>query len=503
MKASQVSLFVIALGIVLGSNAYADSRVKSKYTTGGQSTETTVYTKDSRQRFDAGPGIAMINQCDVQRSIQLFEQRKSYMVFPAGDQSTLAGTPAPAPSTGGVVTYSVNITDTGERKTIFGYPARHMKSVSTKDAGPNTCNPGRETLEFDGWYIDYEPDVPMCLANMNKIQAPPSQPRCNDEVKVNQTGDGKLGYPLSYTLKTTKEDGSSTVMEMQVTDFSTATLDNSLFEIPSGYSELKSTADFSAALGAHLNADVAAATVPAGPKPSGNVRVGVAEPTSQSSASIGPARNQLVAALAALHVDAVPLEGQSANEIEESAKKYDADYILYADVAEAKKSSGGLGKFGNALNKASAISGGGGAGSTKEKVEAKVNYKLLQPGGSKPFLSATASGSNGGGFKIGSAISLAANVTPMAMFMKMGMFNPNIMRALGGANGFGAGTAAAGIPGMPRGGFAPGLGSFMPMLQATQSLIGSSNEQTEESKAVVDAFNETAKSIAEALKKKK
>jgi hypothetical protein len=43
----------------------------------------------------------------------------------------------------------------------------------------------------------------------------------------------------------------------------------------------------------------------------------------------------------------------------------------------------------------------------------------------------------------------------------------------------------------------------MPMLQATQSLIGSSNEQTEESKAVADALNETAKSIAEALKRKK
>src|SRR5215467_9245353 len=500
MKASQVSLFVIALGIILGSNAYADSRVKSKYTTGGQSTETTVYTRDSRQRFDAGPGIAMINQCDVQRSIQLFEQRKSYFVFPTGDQSIQAGTSAPAPSTGGVVTYTVNITDTGERKTMFGYTARHMKSVSTKDAGPNTCNPGRETLEFDGWYIDYEPEVPMCLANTNKIQAPPSQPRCNDEVKVNQTGDGKLGYPLSYTLKTTKEDGSSTVMEMQVTDFSTSTLDTSLFEIPSGYSELKSTADFSAALGAHLNADAGLATAPAGPKPSGNVRVGVAELTNQTSASIGSARNQLVAALAASHVDAVPLQGQSPNEIEESAKKYDADYILYADVGEAKKSSGGLGKFGSALNKASAISGGG---SAKEKVEAKVNYKLMQPGSSKPFISATSSGSNGGGFKVGSAISLAANVTPMAMFMRMGMFNPNMMRLLSGANGFGAGTGVTGIPGMHRGGIAPGLGSFMPMLQATQSLIGSSNEQTEESKAVADALNETAKSIAEALKKKK
>jgi len=501
MKVGQVSLFVIALGMVLGTNVYADSRVKSKYTTGGQSTETTVYTKDSRQRFDAGPGIAMINQCDVQRSIQLFEQRKSYMAFPTGGQSTPAGTPEAAPSTGGVVTYTVNITDTGERKTMFGYTARHMKSVSTKDAGPNTCNPGRETLEFDGWYIDYEPEAPMCLANANKIQRPPDQPRCNDEVKVNQTGDGKLGYPLSYTLKTTKEDGSSTVMDMQVTDFSTSTLDNSLFEIPSGYSELKSTADFSAALGVHLNA-AAPATVAVGPRLSADVRVGVAELTNHSFAPIGSARDQLVAALATSRIDAIPLQGQSSNEIEESAKKYDVNYILYADVAETKKSSGGAGKFGSVLNKASAISKGGAPGSAKEKVEARVNYKLIQPGGSKPFISATSSGSNGGGFNLGSAISLAANVTPMAMFMKMGLFNPNMMRALSGANGLGAGTIATGIPGMPRGGLAPGLGSLMPMLQATQSLIASSNEQTEESKAVADALNETAKSIAEALKKK-
>jgi hypothetical protein len=127
----------------------------------------------------------------------------------------------------------------------------------------------------------------------------------------------------------------------------------------------------------------------------------------------------------------------------------------------------------------------------------------MQPGSSKPFISATSSGSNGGGFKVGSAISLAANVAPMAMFMRMGMFNPNMMRLLSGAKGFGTGTGVAGIPGMPRGGLAPGLGSFMPMLQATQSLIGSSNEQTEESKAVADALNETAKSIAESLKKKK
>jgi hypothetical protein len=41
------------------------------------------------------------------------------------------------------------------------------------------------------------------------------------------------------------------------------------------------------------------------------------------------------------------------------------------------------------------------------------------------------------------------------------------------------------------------------MLQATQSVMGASAQPTEESKAIADAFNEIAKSIAETLKKKK
>jgi hypothetical protein len=183
----------------------------------------------------------------------------------------------------------------------------------------------------------------------------------------------------------------------------------------------------------------------------------------------------------------------------------EADYILYAEVADVKKSSGGLGKFGGMLNKASALSsvGGVGPGATKEKVEAKVNYKLMQPGGSKPVLSASSSGSNGGGFGLNSAIHLAANVTPMAMFMKMGLFNPNMMHMLSATNGLGGGFGGMSVPGMPRAGLAPGMGSFMSMLQATQSVMGASAQPTEESKAVADAFNEIAKSIAETLKKKK
>ena len=98
-----------------------------------------------------------------------------------------------------------------------------------------------------------------------------------------------------------------------------------------------------------------------------------------------------------------------------------------------------------------------------------------------------------------SAIHLAANVTPMGMFMKMGFFNPNMMRMMSATNGFGG----MGVPGMPRAGLAPGMGSFMSMLQVTQSVMGASAQPTEESKAVAEAFNEMAKSIADTLKKKK
>jgi hypothetical protein len=123
----------------------------------------------------------------------------------------------------------------------------------------------------------------------------------------------------------------------------------------------------------------------------------------------------------------------------------------------------------------------------------------VQPGASKATAAGAATGSNGGGFTIGNAVSLAASVTPMMMVMKMGMFNPSFFQALGASGNLGTGFSG-GIPGMPKAGLAPGMGSFASMLQATQSVLGSA-DPSEESKAVGDALNKTVKDVTKALKK--
>ncbi|MCI0350422.1 MAG: hypothetical protein L0Z53_13435, partial [Acidobacteriales bacterium] len=244
------------------------------------------------------------------------------------------------------------------------------------------------------------------------------------------------------------------------------------------------------------------ASGPVTPKKPGAVRVGVAELGNRTGSQLGAVspRERLVAELADSKVDAIQLVGQSPGDVEESARKQECDYVLYAEITEVKKASGGLGKFGGLLNKASSVTGGG---PSKEKIEAKVDYKLIPVGSSKPVVSATAGGSNGGGFNLKNAISLATSFTGFGLMMKMGIFDPNFMRTMGSMGGAGFGGAGGlGLPGMPRGGLDAGLGPFMSIMQATQAAVTPA-APTEEGKAVSDALGETAKNVTQALNKKK
>ena len=58
------------------------------------------------------------------------------------------------------------------------------------------------------------------------------------------------------------------------------------------------------------------------------------------------------------------------------------------------------------------------------------------------------------------------------------------------------------IPGMPRGGLDPGLSPFISAMSATQAAL-TPPQPAEDGKAVMDAFSDTAKKVAEALNKKK
>ncbi len=71
-------------------------QVRTRYVSGAQASENTTYFKGVRQRFEF-PGITMITQCDLKRSLQLQDATKHFMVVstePPAAAAMPAGNPA-------------------------------------------------------------------------------------------------------------------------------------------------------------------------------------------------------------------------------------------------------------------------------------------------------------------------------------------------------------------------------------------------------------------------
>ena len=115
-------------------------KIKYKTNMGGQASESTTMIRGKRERSEmklgAGMEIINITQCDLKRTVQLSDTAKKYVVTPmdtvtaSGSESATAPA-AGAPSTrGGVVSYTTTSIDTGERRDMFGFKARHVKTTT-------------------------------------------------------------------------------------------------------------------------------------------------------------------------------------------------------------------------------------------------------------------------------------------------------------------------------------------------------------------------------------
>src|SRR5215207_9001705 len=141
----------IAIGCLLTISgvATADTKVKSRQTSGGQTYENTSYIKGKRQRTETNNGqMVVIQQCDLRRNIQIMEQAKVYMIQPYDQPATTStaanpATPSSQPSPvkkGGLITSTVTTRDTGERKQMFGYTARHIITTMEMESSPDACS---------------------------------------------------------------------------------------------------------------------------------------------------------------------------------------------------------------------------------------------------------------------------------------------------------------------------------------------------------------------------
>ncbi|HXZ29283.1 MAG TPA: hypothetical protein VEG08_14915 [Terriglobales bacterium] len=342
--------------LMLAAAAAADVKITTRSTVMGRSSQSTVYIKGARQRSEDAGGNVSILQCDKRRMIVVDTRRNTCTVLPLGANGMPAGSAMEAavaaravqgaPRKGGTVTVTTTSHDTGERQKMFGFEARHLTTKTVIQSSPDACYPMNMSTEGDGWYADLSVGL-NCSAGMGMGAMAAARPECVDHYRYAGEGMGRLGFPLKQTT-TMEVMGHPMTSTSEVTDLSTATLPDSLFEEPAGCREVtlgEATAEAAPPAPAPEAAPAAPAPAPAPtapPAPSipakaaGVVRVGVVglKDLTNQSLPTDNLRVLLIGEIRNRQVDAVPLDSTERQALEEEARSKDCDYILFTDLGQ-------------------------------------------------------------------------------------------------------------------------------------------------------------------------
>ncbi len=242
LSASIVLLFAVA--------GYAqDLQIKKNITVGGNvvsSSETEI--KGARERTvnqsPAGNTIT-IRQCDLKQTVHINEQAQTYFIDKDGQDDAAAKAAAmfgsaPATQSGGYITESTSIVDTGERKTINGYAARRLKMKVSIQPSKTACSQQAQQFEVDGWYADISKEISSCQQYLPPVR---QSEGCSDRIIHKVSGSGRPGYPLNQTVTLHTDDGSTMQVAVDASEITKPDLAKELFDVPAGYREVKSLAE--------------------------------------------------------------------------------------------------------------------------------------------------------------------------------------------------------------------------------------------------------------------
>lgn len=384
-----------------------DLKITYRMTTSGQSMESTTMLKGARERSETKMGYGMevinITQCDLKRTLQISDKARKYVVTPmetvdatpsSGSTARVAAEPS---RRGGVVTYNSTAVDTGERKDMFGFKARHIKTTLAIESSPDACNPMKQRMETDGWYIDFAFGLNCETGGSQMMGSPQASGGCRDRVRFSRQGAARTGYPLLETTTMYGPNGEvSFTSTKEVVELSRQPLDAALFDVPAGYVETKNAQE----LYAMPSMDSIMSQANEGrqsrneaqniPSDSGNakapgvIRIGVVRVNNRTDRAVSAEslRASLIADLEGSGIEAIGLNGMSPSEIEAEAKSKQCDFVLYSHVAALKTSAAG--KLGGMFGRAAGVGGIG-------KTEAKVEYQLFAVGETTARLESAAS----------------------------------------------------------------------------------------------------------------
>jgi len=331
---------------VKGSSVRTDTMMRMPSMTGGSESHT----------------FSMVVQCDRQRLTTFYTKSKKYHSYSMDDKSRSSGRSG---KSGGSITVSGSITDTGERAKLFGYDARRVKQTLVFTPSANACFKQKTQMEIDGWYADF-PGFSCPLKAALPADASGSGD-CIDEFDYQVQGSVS-GIALKEVKRFTVQ-GQVITIDEEATDIRRTSLSDDLFQPPAGYKAGDETSANSkntpapasptppaAAVGYSDSLALPAAGIekaPLGEKRAGIIRIGIARPKvatpdtkndpNAGTDIAGAAGKSLVDSLRAEGFETVTLETDSP---EPECRAKACDYIVYANVTQKR---GGGGMFGKML----------------------------------------------------------------------------------------------------------------------------------------------------------
>jgi len=157
---------------------------------------------------------------------------------------------------GGTLQIFIENIDTGERKDMFGYVARHIITREKRVAGPGACSKPSQS-ETDGWYIEgaFLPEWKQQKGNGQGVVVATevsagSADKCSgkiDKIEVHRSGIAETGFPIKVitTLRSefTQPDGMprmiSSTWGSEVVELKEGPLDLSLFDVPRDFRKVE------------------------------------------------------------------------------------------------------------------------------------------------------------------------------------------------------------------------------------------------------------------------
>jgi hypothetical protein len=388
----------------------------------GQSYDNTTYIKGKRSRSETMNGM-MINltQCDLRRGIQMNPNAKTYVVneFATSTQpgqSTSSTDKNGVVQAGGKVTTTVTVKDTGERKQMFGFTARHLIITMETVSSPDACNKNNTKMQTDGWYIDAEFALDCDYGTQAYNNYNNHRPGgCQDRYEMKTVGTAKRGYPVYEKMTMFDESGKETMSFVnEVVELSKATLEASLFDVPADYRQVcdasqmyttsattstistssSSASRYGSSSGSEsgLSQSIRGAAQnnspvggQSGTKQAGTLRIGLATVKTGAvgegitAADLAAAvQNALIQFLKVPNLEVVTLDARLASAIDAEAAQKECDFVLYANVSHKKGGGGGFGgMFGSTLGSAVGRVGLGGFGNTAANVAGQVATQAI------------------------------------------------------------------------------------------------------------------------------